>query len=63
MSDWPRDAQGKRTDPIGRFIERLPLDKQRALAVTCSVEASKVTLDAFCDLRRRLDHMPPEGMV
>lgn len=39
---WPVDQHGKRTDPIGRYLESLTPGHRRAWASTCSLDVPRI---------------------
>lgn len=41
-NSWPVDEQGKRADPIGRYLDSLTPEQRHAWGATCSMDARAV---------------------
>lgn len=42
---WPVDEDGKRTDPIGSYLDSLTPEQRRAWGATCSLDVPKIVLE------------------
>ncbi len=42
---WPVDGDGKRTDPVGRYLDSLTPEQRAAWGAACSLDAPRIVLE------------------